>query len=258
MEELQDGLYQYTHRVLQVLLQESVFPDAIQFGNEISAGMLWPIGKLPLHKDWDPTDHDITQEWENVVKLIQTGIQAMDDVLQDVQISLRPTRPRVVIHLDTGGDSEFTQHWMETYLALQGTCDIIGLSWYPMWHGTLEDLRKNIDNLSNKFPDQEVWLVETAYYWEGYCAADDPECRAKFPFPLTEQGQSDHLGKLRDMLLQTKCRAVFYWGSHWTQPQKWFRSEAGETWEDAERRALFNRTGHVLTGMATLAGHSIE
>ena len=73
---------------------------------------------------------------------------------------------------------------MNVYFSLGGTCDVMSLSWYPMWHGTFQDLRANIDNLSEKCPDQPVWVVETAYYYDGYCEPDNASCQQKKLFPL--------------------------------------------------------------------------
>ena len=130
---------------------------------------------------------------------------------------------------------------------------MIGLSWYPMWHGTVDDLVENVNTLNERFPRQDIWLVETAYYYEGYCPEGDVECHRKFPFPMTEHGQADYLDNLRQTLLrQTNCQAIAYWGSHWTQPHLWFRGY--DDWDDARRRALFDSNGKVLQGFYTLPG----
>jgi arabinogalactan endo-1,4-beta-galactosidase len=241
MEELVPSLYQYTHNTMQVLKDADALPDAVQVGNEISVGMLWPHGKLP--KGWDK-ETDLPQQWYNLAKLLQAGTRAVRD---------SSPKTKIMIHLDTGGDAKYTSQWMETFFRLGGETDIIGLSWYPMWHGTVDDLVENVNTLNRKFPKQDVWLVETAYYYEGFCADDDINCKRKFPFPMTEQGQADFLDNLRESLLRrTKCKAIAYWGSHWTQPNLWFRG--GEDWDDARRRALFDPNGKVLKGFSSLPG----
>ena len=247
MEEVVPLLYQYTHNVLQVLHEENVLPDAVQVGNEISPGMVWPLGQIP--SDWNYQDDDnIPQEWYNLAELLHAGTKAVQDVSKDIQI---------MIHLDTGGDAVYTSKWMNTFFKLGGECDVIGLSWYPMWHGTVDDLVHNINMLTVNFPKQEIWVVETAYYYEGSCDEKDNDCKKKFPFPMTPQGQSDFLDHFRNTLLKkTKCRAIFYWGSHWTRPSLWFRG--GEDWDDARRRALFDKDGHALKGMATLPGSWLQ
>ena len=95
-------------------------------------------------------------------------------------------------------------------------------------------------------------MVETAYYYDGYCLDGDEECQRKIPYPPSEENQYKFLKALRETLLQTKCRAVFYWGSHWSQPSNWFFGT--ERWEDTERRALFDRTGRALKGFRGLVG----
>jgi hypothetical protein len=62
-----------------------------------------------------------------------------------------------------------------------------------MWHGSMINLQKNINNLSSRFPDQQVWLLETAYYDEGGCDKDDIKCQHLSPYTLTEQGQYNFL-----------------------------------------------------------------
>jgi len=243
MNTLRGHVFAYTRRVMEVLKEEQVLPDAVQIGNEISSGMLWEHGKLPSH--WDRME-ELPKEWNNLKNLIQSGIDAINDV------TTPKDRPLIVIHLDTGGAKDFTEHWLKTYFSLGGSCDVIGLSWYPMWHGSFDDLKANIDNLSNKFPDKQVWVVETAYYYEGYCEASDESCNQKLRFNMTEEGQYDFLRSLRNMLLTTKCKAVFYWGSHWSQPEKWFQGT--EKWDDAARRALFDRSGRALKGILGLVG----
>jgi arabinogalactan endo-1,4-beta-galactosidase len=246
VETLKQNLYTYTRHVLQVMYDEDCLPDAVQIGNEISSGMLWPQGQLPAH--WNDR-RPLPSEWHALKDLLQSGMEAVHSIAAenpDVE------RPLTVIHLDTGGSKDYTEQWLKTFFSLGGTCDVIGLSWYPMWHGTFEDLKDNIDNLSVQFPDQQVWVVETAYYYDGGCWDGDEECLRKIPYPPSEENQYKFLKALRETLLKTKCRAVFYWGSHWSQPSKWFRGT--ESWEDTERRALFDRTGRALKGFRGLVG----
>lgn len=70
---------------------------------------------------------------------------------------------------------------------------------------------------------------------------------------MTEEGQASFLDHLRDTLLyRTRCRALFYWGSHWTQAKLWFRG--GEDWDDARRRAIFDGNGKALKGLMSFPG----
>ena len=41
---------------------------------------------------------------------------------------------------------------------------MIGLSYYPFWHGTLSQLRANLDDLAQRYR-RDVSVVETQYGW---------------------------------------------------------------------------------------------
>lgn len=117
-----------------------------------------------------------------------------------------------------------------------------------MWHGSLRDLKSNLDNLAKVFPDKEAWVVETAYYWT---QSDN----ANLPFPQTPDGQVEYLEAVRSVLDDYGRNTVaFYWGRHWTQPEKWMHP-APETWADAARRSLFDDTAKALKGIDALFPH---
>jgi len=46
----------------------------------------------------------------------------------------------------------------------QAKWDVIGLSYYPFWHGTLSQLRTNLDDLSQRCR-RDIAVVETQYGW---------------------------------------------------------------------------------------------
>lgn len=237
-EYLSDKVFHHTKSVMQALVDQGTLPDAVQLGNEVTNGMLWESGRLPDH-------------WGNFVQYVNQGIAAIDDVV--ASMIPKAVRPTIVMHLDIGGNLTKCEWWIRSYLSHGGKLDVLGLSYYPMWHGTLQDLKANIDNILLKFPQLDVWVVETAYYFTGDgCDPGDDACNTKLPFPQTEQGQYDYLCALRKTLLSTKCKAVFYWGSHWSQPKKWFKGN--EEWEDAERRSLFDSNGRAQKGILGLPG----
>lgn len=105
--------------------------------------MLWPH-EIP--GDWDETEQ-LPKEWHNLADLLDAGRRAVKDVSHET---------KTVIHIDTGGDAAFSAKWLRAFFKLGGQCDVIGLSWYPMWHGTVDDLVENINSLTKKFPKQDV------------------------------------------------------------------------------------------------------
>jgi len=232
---LKDYVYNHTRSVMEVLRDQDTIPNAIQIGNEVNAGMLWELGRIQPDGDM-----------EKFVKLTNTAVRAIQDSLP----STKPL-PRIVIHLAAGGWTEFSEDWFTNFTIAGGQYDIIGLSYNPLWHGTLANLQENMDNLRMVFPEKDVWIVETAYYWRE--TNDDSE---HLTFSQTKDGQMEFLKALRKVLeLHSdgeRETAAFYRGSHWTQPERWMNSN--ETWQEAANRSLFDENAQALKAIDALVG----
>ncbi len=53
--ELVKAVYAYSRDTIAALREAGVMPDMVQIGNEVTAGMLWPDGRLPDHWPSSPT-----------------------------------------------------------------------------------------------------------------------------------------------------------------------------------------------------------
>lgn len=116
----------------------------VQIGNEIRSGLLFPEGELP--------------DYEGMVELINAGIRGARAVAG-------PDRMQIMIHLDQGGRYEWLHKWFEGAFE-RGLMDfdIIGLSYYPFWHGTYLDLQHSMEKLDCGY-GKPIILAETAYAW---------------------------------------------------------------------------------------------
>lgn len=122
-EDLPDSVYQYTRRTLLAMKRQGVVPQLIQVGNETTNGMLWPQGRI----DWKQGDRG----WDYLCQLYQAGCRACREVCPQA---------RIVIHTEKPGSWDITRTY---YQQLRRHCvdyDLIGLSYYPMWHGTIPNL----------------------------------------------------------------------------------------------------------------------
>jgi arabinogalactan endo-1,4-beta-galactosidase len=85
---------------------------------------------------------------------------------------------------------------------------VIGQSYYPWWHGTLEDLRQNLDFMARAY-DKDIFLVEVAYCWR------TTEYRKKpGPFAESPEGQAEFLSKVNQIVLDTPNHrgiGIFWW-----------------------------------------------
>jgi arabinogalactan endo-1,4-beta-galactosidase len=187
--ELVQAVFEYTKSTMEAFRDAGVFPDMVQVGNEISNGMLWPDGRLPEH-------------WDNLAELVQAGINGVF-----ASCSNNPC-PKIMIHIDKGGDKNFTKTWFDTLNSYGIQYDAIGQSYYPWWHGSLLDLRECLNWTANAYK-KDVYVVETAYNWK------PTEYIGKLaPFPESPEGQQAFLEEVTKIVLSVpnnKGQGVFWW-----------------------------------------------
>ncbi|MBD5515699.1 MAG: hypothetical protein HDR06_13945 [Lachnospiraceae bacterium] len=191
-EELVRAVYDYTRAVLERLKEEQCLPDMVQIGNEIRSGMLFPDGEVP--------------NYEQLAKLVNAGIRAVRDV--DAAV-------RVMIHLDQGGRYYYLKEWFDAMLdAGMEQFDVIGLSYYPFWHGTFTDLKNSMEALVERY-GKPIVLVEAAHPWrrsEGGFITEEQEKIAGFPAGIAEQSTVMRL--LMNITASIKDQmgiGVYYW-----------------------------------------------
>ena len=131
---LQDSVYNYTKKVLQRLDKEGVAPDIIQIGNEINHGMIWPEGKV--------MDYATEEDWERSMGLYKSGQKAVREILPE---------SKIMVHLALGGQNRLSREFLNQMKNYGAEYDIIGLSYYEKWHGTYDDLKRNVYDLAETF-----------------------------------------------------------------------------------------------------------
>ena len=233
---LKDSVYQYTRRVITALKHQSTLPDMVQIGNEIICGMLWDDGRVC-------DQYNTPEQWAQLAELINEGIRGVHE-------SLDPDDTvKVMIHIDRGGDNTGSQWFFNHLLQQNVDFDIIGLSYYPWWQGTLSDLEFNTHDLAQRY-GKEIILVETAYPWtlDWYdnihnIVGDSSQLHPGYP--ATVDGQSRYLSDLMQLVRNipgNKGLGLFYWAPEWiSTPQ------LGSPWENV---TLFDFTGELLNSIA--------
>lgn len=228
-----EKLYAFTHQVMQQLKEAGVTPAEVQVGNEISNGMLWPLGRVP--------------EWDNLARFIQAGARAVKAVSPESQ---------VVLHLDAGGDNARCQRWFDAMLARGVSFDVIGLSFYPVWHGSLAALQQNMNDLSQRYA-KPVIVVETAYPWTTANGDDQNNIYTSTgaeTFPMTPAGQQAFLTALWQTVKavpQQRGAGVIYWEPDFIpQAGAGWKAGAGDEWDNV---TLFDFHGRALPGLKTFA-----
>ena len=134
--ELTSTLKDYTKSVLLKLREQGTLPDMVQVGNEINHGIVWPEGHI--------------SKLDNLAELLKAGTEAVREV--DSKIA-------VMMHLALGGQNDEAVFWLDNMIARGVEFDIIGLSYYPRWHCTLDDLNFNMHDLINRY-QKDINIVE--------------------------------------------------------------------------------------------------
>jgi arabinogalactan endo-1,4-beta-galactosidase len=148
-EALETAVHDYTHHVITALKNQGTPPDMVQIGNEITPGMLWDDGRIGGSYD---------SNWPRFAALLKAGIRGVQGSQAEGE------KVQIILHIDRGGDNT-TSRWFFDHILEHGVpFDIIGLSYYPWWHGTLTDLQNNLNDLSVRY-HKPIIVVETAYPW---------------------------------------------------------------------------------------------
>lgn len=202
--ELQAKVYQYTKDCLQRLVDEGATPDFVQPGNEISYGMLWSTFADRNDRS-NRCFYDSSQEsWNRFVNLLGQATKAIREVCPEAGI---------VLHTERSGNLDSLK---DIYGRLSKVdYDIIGLSYYPFWHGSLGTLSNSLDGLAEEFPDKQVHMVEVAYHYQW-----PPQSEFDFSsiWPITPEGQAAYTRDLIKELKKHKNVTGLYW---------WFPEENG-------------------------------
>lgn len=196
---LNDTLYNYTKRCLSAMKKEGLEPDFIQIGNEISYGMLWNIGKCYPSSD---------QNWNVFAGFLSNASKACREVCP---------KAKIIIHIERSGQPDVCYNFYKRIQDHHVDYDIIGLSYYPFWHNDLSVLSNTLDKLSSGFPDKQVQIVETAYYYQWFPNDGiDHDFRSKWP--ATPEGQKKFTEDLINELKKHNNVNALYW---------WFPEENG-------------------------------
>jgi beta-galactosidase len=135
-EALRDSMRSYTTAVLRALDSQGTLPDMVQIGNEVNHGLLWPEGHIG--------------DLDGLAGLLQAGVEGTEAV--------DPGTP-VMMHIALGGQNDEARFWLDNMIARGVRFDVIGISYYPRWHGTLEDLYSNLHDLVDRY-NKPINVVE--------------------------------------------------------------------------------------------------
>ncbi len=233
----------YTRDLIADFARAGAPVDMVQIGNEVTGGMLWPLGQV-YQSDG--------AHWDGFATLLNAGITGARE-------GVRGRPPRVMLHIDRGGDNGGSVWFYDHILAAGVTdFDVIGLSYYPFWHGPLSALRANLDDLSPRY-GRDLVVAETAYPWttgNGDDLANSFDSESQLPdgaaYPATPQGQAGYFSALRDVLAQVpdgRGAGFFDWEPEWIPGVGWEPGAGNPN----DNLTMFDWQGNALPSVAAFS-----
>lgn len=211
-EEKKQAIYDFTKESLAEIAATGADIGMVQIGNEINNGM---AGET---------------DWQRIIPLLSEASRAVREAGADI---------KVAVHFTDIHDREKIMSYPQRFEEAGLDYDVFGVSYYPFWHGTLENLTEVLSEISGTY-GKEVAVMETSY---AYTTEDGDgfgnsisETDIIEDYAATVQSQANCL---RDVMAAAaageKSLGVFYWEGAWIP--------VGAAAEKAENQKLWEKYG---------------
>lgn len=185
-----EALEAFTRTALEQFAQEGVNVEMVQIGNETNNSIAGVSG------------------WDEMAMLFSAGAAAVRDVLPEAKVALHFTNPE---------KQQYT-NFAEALQTRNVDYDVFLSSYYPYWHGSLDNLTSELATVREQF-DVEVGVAETSWAYtledgDGHGNVIDTADKAT-SYPISVQGQAT---AIRDVIAATVAAGgigVYYWEPAW-------------------------------------------
>lgn len=213
-----EALYQYTKESLQKLVDAGVDVGMVQIGNETNGAL---CGE----------NSGAMNGWKRIMQLISAGSKAVREVCPEALVAVHFANPE-----KTGSYISYGKN-LDYY---QVDYDVFASSYYPFWHGSLENLSQVLSDIAEIY-NKKVMVAETSYAFTsedsdyyGNTIGDGSGIVKDYPF--TQQGQANLVRNVIDTVANKTANGigVFYWEGTWI-------AAGGDSWE--QNSALWEKYG---------------
>jgi len=219
LAQLTTTVQSYTQQVISAFARQGTPADLVSIGNEIRNGILWPIGQV--------NDPSVPADYDNLATLLKAGVAGAR--------AGNPAGHRLLImmHYDQGGNNGLSQAFFQNLTAEGVPFDVIGLSYYPFFHGTISAMRQNVDALATQF-HKPIVIAETQYPWtlaNGNSPIGDSTgnfvwqpSQLSTGYPASPGGQLSFVTDELSILAQVPGglgAGLFYWAPDWIPGVPW-------------------------------------
>ena len=208
----------YSQQVVTAFARQGTPVDLVSIGNEIRNGILWPVGEINC------TD---CGGWDNLAQLLKAGVAGAE--------AGNPAGHKllVMMHYDQGGDNALSSAFYSQLTSHGVPFDVIGLSYYPFFHGAISAMRANVDALATQF-HKPIVIAETQYPWtlaNGNSPLGDSTgdfvwqtSQLSPGYPASPGGQLSFVTDELSILAQVPGglgAGLFYWAPDWIPGVPW-------------------------------------
>lgn len=236
-EQLYEQIYTYTKSALEQLVAAGATPDYIQTGNEISYGMLWGGVGATANRCYMGS----TANWTRFTTLLKRAGEACREVCPQAKI---------VLHTERVAEPDVLANFYTQMKSASVDYDIIGLSYYPYFHGDLQTLEKALTEVEASFPDKKIMIVEAGYPYQWEVGGSTFDYTATYPY--SDEGQKafteDLIAKLN---AHANVNGLIWW---WPEANEcgldWATQRVTTGWYNS---SLFhNETGCATSALSSL------
>lgn len=194
LEQKKDALTAYIAESLNTIDSTKDVVDMVQVGNETTSGF---IGESDV---------------SNMCVLFSAGAASVKTYNPDV---------KVVIHVESPQKKTMVT-WAKNLQDNNVDYDILATSYYPYWHGTLDNLKEQFETVKNTY-HKDVMVAETSYAYtledsDGHAntvRVGNNDNGADTTEPFTEQGQATAIRNLINTVNEAGGLGVYYWEPAW-------------------------------------------
>ena len=187
-----DAAYAYTRDCLQKLRDAGVDVAMVQVGNEINNGL---CGEF---------------RWVDFHGILSAGSRAAREIFPEALVA---------VHFADPENAESFSKYAERLASYGVDYDVFASSYYPYWHGTLENLYEVLTGIAQSY-GKKVMVMETSYAYTGedtdfFGNAIGDGSSVPKNYPYTVQGQANAVRDVIDTVAQAGGIGVCYWEGAW-------------------------------------------